>query len=89
MPVACCLPKNAGIWARGGGGNWEKPGPVVSGMRSVLSEERKPFHRSRGEEGRPCLTLRVDLDIWELVTPELGDFGSSFWLAKFVSWCFF
>nr|XP_012423405.1 PREDICTED: nance-Horan syndrome protein isoform X3 [Odobenus rosmarus divergens] len=34
-------------WQDKGGGSWEKPGPSSGGMRSMLSEERGPFHGNR------------------------------------------
>lgn len=58
------------------GGSRDEPGPpergrrrgaaasCSAGRRSVFGAEREPSHRSRGEEGRPCLTLRAGRRVW-------------------------
>lgn len=88
MPLACCLPKNAGTWglqhfpARQRGRGLGEAGPSagraaaasVLGDRGVsLLEKGRP---SAGTEvRRGGLTLRADLDVWGPEAPKPGDLG--------------
>lgn len=99
MPLACCLPKNAGIWGwrhfqarlgEGAGGGRPDGEGLAPQQLPILGqpEEKESFHSSRQEGGRPCLTLSDDLHGCAQRLLNFADFGL-FFLAKFATLCSF